>query len=491
MVFYRTYRPQRIADLDSDAVKKTLLAVLGADNNSKSKEDSIPHAFLFTGPKGLGKTSTARIVAKVVNCTQDKKKRKDGIEPCNECEQCISITKGTNVDVLEIDGASNRGIDEIRDLKEKLRLSPLSAKKKVYIIDEVHMLTTEAFNALLKTLEEPPSHVLFILCTTEQHKVPQTVVSRCFHVSFTRATDEELVNSFKRIAQGEKMEVLDDALVSIARLSDGSFRDGAKILEEMMVVSRIEKNGIITKELIEKQYKIVNIASNLSQFIGMLSAKNTKEALLFIGTLQEQGIDMKYFLERIISELHALLLAAAGVTVPSVQNGEKRMEISDLKQLLELFGKAYGELKYAVLPQLPVELAVIIWGEKIKEGVAVLPKSEEQPATVKVPHQAPRHTEQSSAVVKPVKEQPISKSDPASQDLWAQILAKVKPKNHSLAGVLRSCTLKSVDKKTLVIEAAYAFHKERLEQKEALAILESVCKDITGNSLSISVLLKN
>jgi DNA polymerase-3 subunit gamma/tau len=214
MVFYRKYRPQIIGELDSQHVRDTLYSVLFKNTS---------HAFLFTGPKGLGKTSTARIVAKVVNCTGRNKEsgiknkgingkkadhkdhnssyiihNSDNIEPCgNKCEQCISITNGTNLDVLEIDAASNRGIDEIRDLKDKIHLAPLSAKTKVYIIDEVHMLTTEAFNALLKTLEEPPPHAMFILCTTEPHKVPATILSRCTHIAFETATEEELIRSFK------------------------------------------------------------------------------------------------------------------------------------------------------------------------------------------------------------------------------------------------------------------------------------------------------
>jgi DNA polymerase III subunit gamma/tau len=217
MVFYRKYRPQKIDDLDNRDVRETLTSVLS--------QAVPPHAFLFTGPKGLGKTSSARIVAKVVNCTglsankeQNKKisiskslvqssKLDAGasIEPCDKCESCISIADGTNMDILEIDAASNRGIDEIRDLKEKIRLAPLSSKMKVYIIDEVHMLTTEAFNALLKTLEEPPAHAMFILCTTEAQKLPATIVSRCLHVAFRKATEEELVRSFERISKGEKL----------------------------------------------------------------------------------------------------------------------------------------------------------------------------------------------------------------------------------------------------------------------------------------------
>ena len=186
MVFYRKYRPQKIDELDNQSVRESLYSIFSKGN--------FPHAFLFTGPKGLGKTSTARIVAKAINCEKHKDlegiRSEKEIEPCNKCEQCLSITNGNNLDIFEIDGASNRGIDEIRDLKEKIKLAPFKASKKVYIIDEVHMLTTEAFNALLKTLEEPPSHAVFILCTTEPHKVPATIVSRCLRINFTRATDD-------------------------------------------------------------------------------------------------------------------------------------------------------------------------------------------------------------------------------------------------------------------------------------------------------------
>src|SRR5260221_12096934 len=283
MVYYLKYRPQTIKDLDSEKLRETLSAVL-------QRKDTF-HAFLFTGPKGLGKTSTARIVAKVVNCEHPK----NG-EPDNSCDQCISITNGTNIDVLEIDGASNRGIDEIRELRDRVNLAPSRAKKKIYIIDEVHMLTNEAFNALLKTIEEPPSHVMFVFCTTEPHKVPATIISRCFHVQFPRATDTDIVHSLERIVTGEKLIVEQDVLQEIAKMADGSFRDASKILEE--VVLRVGEKKITT-QLLEQEFSTANIQLSIKSLLEVLMKKDTKESLEIIQKVVEQGTDMKYFVAQI------------------------------------------------------------------------------------------------------------------------------------------------------------------------------------------------
>jgi len=243
MVLYRKYRPQKIAELDIENVREKFVHILSSGR--------IPHAFLFSGPKGTGKTSAARIVAKVINCElriKNQESSTKNIEPCNKCESCVSITEGRNLDVLEIDAASNRGIDEIRELKEKIKLSPVSARFKVYIIDEVHMLTTEAFNALLKTLEEPPAHAIFILATTEMEKLLPTIVSRCARVDFAKATNEEIAHSLERVIKGEKLKIADaDKFVSlIAGSSEGSFRDALGELQK--VINFYSKGNVVARK---------------------------------------------------------------------------------------------------------------------------------------------------------------------------------------------------------------------------------------------------
>src|SRR3990167_6528347 len=214
MAYYLKYRPQKISDLDIKEVSSALGEILAAKD--------VPHAFLFVGPKGTGKTSAARIVAKAVNCTAKRGNPPAGGEPCNKCEACLSLSRGNALDLIEIDAASNRGIDDIRDLREKIRLAPANLSKKVYIIDEAHMLTKEAFNALLKTLEEPPEHAMFVLCTTEPQKLPETIISRCLHIAFKPPTDEEMKRSLRRVAKGEGLQIDDEGFAQISKLSSGS-----------------------------------------------------------------------------------------------------------------------------------------------------------------------------------------------------------------------------------------------------------------------------
>ncbi len=484
MVYYRKYRPQTISELDSEKVRDTLYAVLSG------KE--IPHAFLFTGPKGLGKTSTARIVAKVVNCLAKRAEGSHSIEPDNTCDQCISITNGTNIDVLEIDGASNRGIDEIRELRDRVNLAPSRAKKKIYIIDEVHMLTNEAFNALLKTIEEPPSHVMFVFCTTEPHKVPATIISRCFHVQFPRATDTDIVRSLERIVTGEKLIVEQEVLQEIAKMADGSFRDASKILEE--VVLRVGEKKITT-QLLEQEFSTANIQLSIKNLLEVLMKKDAKESLEIIQKVVEQGTDMKYFVAQILQELHSVLLSEVGINPTSYVG----FSISEVVSLSELFQKAHQDIKYAVVPQLPLELAVVeycsvsslVIANDVKQSHTmdsmlkkqqnlkvqkILGKVVEPPKEEKIPHPSVQHN--------------ISDQTDEKKSLLENMIYKVKPYNHSIAGVLRGCQISGMNNEKISLQTAYKFHKEKLDEAKTKEVLEKVLREITGKEMKIVVELK-
>lgn len=529
MVFYRKYRPQKIEDLDSKKVRETLLSTLSQNPS---------HAFLFTGPKGLGKTSAARIVAKVVNCTgresATEKKRLnvknqlsdvDSIEPCNKCDSCVSITNGTNMDILEIDAASNRGIDEIRDLKEKIRLSPLSAKIKVYIIDEVHMLTTEAFNALLKTLEEPPEHAMFILCTTDPQKLPATIISRCFQINFNLATEDEIVHSLKRIVLSEKIKIDDESLYAIAKMAEGGFRDAAKILEEISLIAP-EK---ITKEVLEDSYQTTSVPLYISNLLTSFNNENKKEAVKdgfqIVEKLISQGVDIKSFISQILTELNKRLLEEVGVGSKSekVSTVNREFDIQDLKLLVKLFNNVYQDTKYAVLPQLPLELAIIEWAMKDQQKINEVYDDEEakdvisssfsddsnvsvsklrkQVGNIKkakamygaTPKQDSPKSSHDAANEKPITLMHASAGENSKEwlsEFWKNIISEMKSYNHTIAGVLRGCSIGSYDKKTLVIETSYNFHKERLDDIKTKTELARIAKLLTGKDVSVVVELK-
>jgi DNA polymerase III subunit gamma/tau len=517
MVFYRKYRPQKIDELDSSSVRETLFPVL---------QKNIPHAFLFTGPKGLGKTSTARIVAKVVNCETAKTKREKGLEPCNICDQCVSITNGNNVDILEIDAASNRGIDEIRELKEKIRLAPVAAKRKVYIIDEVHMLTTEAFNALLKTLEEPPEHAMFILCTTESHKVPETIVSRCFQIMFKPATQQEIVRSLERIAKEEKLTIVKDVFPLIAERAEGGFRDAVKMLEEMaLMVESSKSKKEINEESLEQLYKVVSISTSVNKFFWHLNSKDVKGSLQLIDSLVKDGINIKDFINHVMNRLHVFLYRK--VVDENYSNpSDPEFSINEIKSLAELFSKAALEMKTAVLPQLPLELAVIEWCED-KSKVQTLPAGR-QSANLKVSEEVSYTANDEAEVsvtslrkqvgtIKKLKalygEKKVEYKEPevtittTSVELmqtngngpvtkewmdlfWKNLIGEMRKYNHTIAGVLRGCTIKSYGDQTLIIQTAYKFHKERLDDMKNHEALLRISKLLTGKDVAITVELK-
>ncbi len=356
MTLYRKYRPQKLSELDSSEVKDRLIKIFSSSFT--------PHALLFAGTKGTGKTSAARIVAKVLNCEIRNKKQETrnknevepttNIEPCNKCENCISITEGRNLDVLEIDAASNRGIDEIRDLREKIKLTPVSLRFKVYIIDEVHMLTTEAFNALLKTLEEPPSHAVFILATTEAEKLPETILSRCIIFNFKKATAAEIIHCLTRVSEGEKVEIDNKLFDKIASAADGSFRDATKILEQ----------AISENALSEEKLSVLLGRDSLTamKFLELFVTNDLSKILFEINKISLTGANFRYLVEDVLKLLHQILLANHGINEGKINEEVlKHFDQKDVLVLIKLFSKVFVELKNTSIPQLPLEVAVVEW----------------------------------------------------------------------------------------------------------------------------------
>ena len=348
MVLYRKYRPQKLADLDIEEVRQKLEKTLSSPY--------LPHAYLFAGPKGTGKTSAARIVAKILNCEKIKGKTTQ-VEPCNRCDSCLSITGGRHFDVLEIDAASNRGIEEIRDLREKIKLVPVSGKFKVYIIDEVHMLTTEAFNALLKTLEEPPKHAVFVLATTEAERMPETIKSRCVTFSFRKAAANEIANSLKRVTAGEGVKIDADIINEIAVMAEGSFRDATKMLEQVLsekIDSREKLRAALGRDSV-----------SAGSFLKLLKDKQIKVILQTIVTMAGQGIDLRFFVTDILNLLHSMLLDRYGLEQAGLSANLKGLYTSrEISELIGVFSQVFQELKFASRPELPLETALVAWCEK-------------------------------------------------------------------------------------------------------------------------------
>jgi DNA polymerase-3 subunit gamma/tau len=327
------------------------------------------------------------------------------------------------------------------------------------------MLTTEAFNALLKTLEEPPAHAVFILCTTEPHKVPATIASRCFRINFTRATAEELVRSMQRIVKAEEIKADKEALLEIAKIADGSFRDATKILEEVAVFAG-RKN--VTADLVNERFNTLGISENLASMLEALSQKDTKKGLLICKELVRQGMDFKFFIEQLIDRLHLMLLQEVGVEKREAQIPFSLLEI---EKLFEILTQAYQETKTAVLAQMPLELAILEWGEDNAQVVSVeevqedsapiqsapnLPKKAQEPVS--------KSNQENEAPVDPnaLKEGLFHPDANLKVSFYNKLIDQVKLQNHLVAGVLRGCLAEEIVNDKLKIIARSKFHKEKL-----------------------------
>lgn len=355
-VLYRKYRPKTFSEIIGQ--KNIVKTITNAIKNNK-----IAHAYLFYGPRGCGKTTLARLIAKSINCMGRKE---NDFEPCNKCISCFEINEGNAIDLIEIDAASNRGIDEIRDLKEGITVVPVKSKFKVYIIDEAHQLTKEASNALLKTLEEPPEYAIFILCTTEYGKIIPTIASRCQQFEFKKLNISEITEKLNSICKKEGIKVEKDSLEIIAKNAEGAIRDAESFLDKIISLGKKE----VKKEEVEELLGIVGIES-IKKFVDLLSQKDEKASLIYLHEIFQSGVDIENFIAKLISYLRDLLLFKVSPEIYHHRNIFTKEEEKSLTKQKDLFREstlvnilkilidAQNNIKWASLPTLPLELAII------------------------------------------------------------------------------------------------------------------------------------
>ncbi|HUY69621.1 MAG TPA: DNA polymerase III subunit gamma/tau [Candidatus Tyrphobacter sp.] len=361
LALYRKYRPRLLSELMG---QEEVVEIL----RNAAKSDKIAHAYLFYGPRGTGKTTTARLVAKLANCetrAKDPKFKSRG-EPCNKCRACLEIDAGRALDVVEIDAASNRGIDEIRNLKEGIRLAPTSSLYKVYIIDEAHQLTKEASNALLKTLEEPPAHAIFILATTEFDKLPPTIVSRTQRFRFNRLPVILIVKELKKIAEAEKFKIDEPALELIASAAEGSFRDAESLLDQVMSLGESVKAADVIKILGKVDFQ------KTSDLAGRLIEGDLEKSIDYLEKLNEEGYNIVQLAKDLINYFRRLLALQADSGLEKAYANEfTEEELKTIKAqsqtivfekhvaLVKSLIEAYSQMRYSPFPVTPLELAII------------------------------------------------------------------------------------------------------------------------------------
>jgi len=481
-VLYRKYRPQDFSEVIGQDHIKTIL-------KNALKTERTSHAYLFTGPRGTGKTSVARILAKAVNC----EKLSEG-EPCDTCENCQRIAQNHFLDLVEIDAASYTGVDNIREIIEHVKFTPTSGKFKVFIIDEVHMLSRAAFNALLKTLEEPPEHAMFILATTEIHKVPATIISRTQRFDFRAASEADIIELFERVIPDLKVEVSKDARTLIARAAHGSLRDALSILDQVIAFSDKE----VSLDVVEGILGVSRVEIH-QKLLGSLLARDQSVAGKLVRDLSFEGKDLVEFSRGFLEYLRLVLLLKMGVEKiedlglareegGELQKQSEEVSAARLLQIVRSVMQVYRESKLAPVSEVPLLAAVLeLTQEEEPEEKKPLP-STQQKVSVDAPRIEPKVEHEAAPVATTANPSSISLSYVVDQ--WSEVLSKVKEYNHSLISSLRLGRLVKVEGDELVIAFPYNFHKETIDARKNKIVIEQVLEDVFRKKLKMTTALE-
>lgn len=477
-VFYQTYRPNNFSQvIGQDPIVLTLKQAI--------HHGRLGHAYLFTGSRGVGKTTLARILAKAVNC-----EHLDNGDPCGKCDMCLSIAQGNFLDSIEIDAASHTGVDNIRELIERVQFQPSMGKKKVFIIDEVHMLSKAAFNALLKTLEEPPVHALFILATTDIEKLPETIISRTQRFDFKKITDQHLLESLKQIVKKEKLTLPDGALEVIVENSQGGLRDAQS---QLSLIAMLDKNASVADV---HALLGTTAESQVIELLNYIAAGDSNSMPEFFRKQTELNFDANAFTRKVLTILQALLEQNLGSKVVEISADlQNKFSLNEILYLIRLYLRAYKEIDRALSPELPLLLASV-------EAALYIADNRGKPTTVSVKQESVTITQEVKSVEKlevtEVKQEQkvIPQPEPVTmlasdldlnmeqvQAWWPDLIDHIREINNPLATFLKNCPIHEVKNNQVIIAVKFLFHKEHIENAKNRAMVSDFLTSKAGGQI--------